>query len=65
LDEVFALLIWLEGASTFVSEISTSAAFKAYTLIKNMEKQGKERGVILTALMEKFGERNPGVGIFA
>ena len=65
LDEVFALLIWLEGASTFVSEISTSAAFGAYALIKNMEQQGKERGVILAALMEKFGERHPEVGIFA
>ncbi len=65
LDEVFALLIWLEGASTFVSEISTSAAFNAYELVKKMEGQGKERGVILAALMEKFGERNPGVGIFA
>ena len=65
LDEVFALLIWLEGASTFVSEISTSAAFGAYDLIKRMERQGKERGAIMAALMEKFGERHPGVGIFA
>lgn len=65
LDEVFALLIWLEGASTFVSEISTSAAFGAYELIKRMEKQGKARCMILAALMEKFGERHPGVGIFA
>jgi hypothetical protein len=65
LDEVFALLIWLEGASTFVSEISTSAAFGAYELVKKMKGQGKERGVILAALVEKFGERHPGVGIFA
>lgn len=65
LDEVFALLIWLEGASTFVSEISTSPAFGAYELLKKMEAQGKERGEILSALMEKFGERHPGVGIFA
>lgn len=65
LNEVFALLIWLEGTSTFVSEISTSAAFGAYELIKKMEKQGKERGVILSALMENFGERHPDVGIFA
>jgi alkylhydroperoxidase/carboxymuconolactone decarboxylase family protein YurZ len=65
LDEIFALIIWLEGASTFVSEISTSPAFGAYTLIKRMAKHGKERSEILAALMEKFGERHPDVGIFA
>jgi alkylhydroperoxidase/carboxymuconolactone decarboxylase family protein YurZ len=65
LDEVFALLIWLEGASTFVSEISTSTVFGAYELIKKMEAQGKKRSDILSALMEKFGERHPDVGIFA
>ena len=64
LDEVFALLIWLEGASTFVSDISTSPAFGAYELIKKAEKQGKERSEILAMLMEKFGERHPDVGIF-
>jgi hypothetical protein len=65
LDEVFALLIWLEGASTFVSEISTSAVFGAYELIKKMEAQGKKRSDVLSALMEKYGERHPEVGIFA
>jgi len=65
LDEVFALLIWLEGASTFVSEISTSTVFGAYELIKRMEAQGKKRSDVLSALMEKFGERHPDVGIFA
>ena len=65
LDEVFSLLIWLQGSSTFVSEISTSAAFAAYQLIKKMEKQGEGRGEIVAALMEKFGEQHPGVGIFA
>jgi len=65
LDEVFALLIWLEGASTFVSEISTSVAFGAYELVKKMEGQGKERSKIMSALVEKFGERHPDVGVFA
>lgn len=65
LDEVFALFIWLEGASTFISEISTSAVFGAYELIKKMEAQGKKRSDVLSALMEKFGERHPDVGIFA
>jgi len=64
-DEVFALLIWLQGASTFVSEISTSPAFGAYELIKKMTKQGKGRGEIVNALTEKYGERHPEVGIFA
>lgn len=65
LDEVFALLIWLEGVSTFVSEISTSTVFGAYELIKKMEAQGEKRSDVLSALMEKFGERHPDVGIFA
>jgi alkylhydroperoxidase/carboxymuconolactone decarboxylase family protein YurZ len=65
LDEVFALLIWLEGASTFVSEISTSPAFGAYEVIKRMAGQGKERNETLAAVMEKYGERHPDVGIFA
>jgi len=65
LDEVFALLIWLEGASTFVSEISTSPAFGAYELIKKMTRQGKARCEIVKALTEKYGERHPEVGIFA
>jgi hypothetical protein len=65
LDEVYALFIWLEGASTFVSEISTSPAFGAYMLIKQKTEQGKARQEIVAALMEKFGEQHPEVGIFA
>lgn len=65
LDELFSLFIWLEGVSTFVSEISTSACFAAYELIKKMEGQGKTRAEIMPMLKEKFGERHPGVGIFA
>ena len=64
LDEIFALFIWLEGASTFVSEISTSPAFGAYQLIKRMEGGGKGRDETLAALISKFGERHPDVGIF-
>jgi hypothetical protein len=53
------------GASTFVSEISTSPAFGAYMSIKRMTEQGKAQSEIVAALMEKFGERHPDVGIFA
>jgi len=65
LDEIYALFIWLEGASTFVSEISTSPAFGAYVLIKRMTEQGKARQEIVAVLIERFGERHPEVGIFA
>jgi hypothetical protein len=65
LDEIFALIIWLEGASTFVSEIATSPVFGAYTMIKQMTKQGQARNEVLAALVSKFGERHPDVGIFA
>ncbi len=64
LDELFSLIIWLQGVSTFVSEISTSACFAAYERIKKMEAQGKARGEIVSVLKEEFGERHPGVGIF-
>jgi alkylhydroperoxidase/carboxymuconolactone decarboxylase family protein YurZ len=64
LDEVFALLIWLEGAATFVSEISTSTVFAIYEMIKRMEGQNKSRDEILAALTDKFGEGHPEVGIF-
>lgn len=65
LDEIYALFIWLEGASTFVSEISTSPAFGAYMLIKQLEEQGKARQEIVAILMDRFGEQHPEVGIFA
>jgi alkylhydroperoxidase/carboxymuconolactone decarboxylase family protein YurZ len=64
LDEIYALVIWLEGASTFVSEISTSPAFGAYMLVKQMTEHGEARQAIVAALMEKFGEQHPEVGIF-
>ena len=31
--------------------------------VKNMEKQGKERGEICETLKEKFGEKNPDVKV--
>ncbi len=65
LDEVFALFIWLEGASTFVSEISTSPAFGAYELIKQMNERGKARQKVVAVLIERFGEQHPEVGVFA
>jgi len=54
----------MSTTSTFVSEISTSPAFGAYELAKKTKKQGKTRGEILSALMDKFGERHPNVGVF-
>jgi hypothetical protein len=63
LDEVFTLLIWLQGASYFVSEIFTSAAFRTYELIKKLEGQGKGRNEILSTLAEwKSGCAKPSLG---
>ena len=44
---------------------STRELIKAYELIKKMEAQGEKRSDVLSALMEKFSERHPDVGIFA
>lgn len=44
-------------------EIGPSTLFAAYKTIKNMEKQGKERGEICEKLKEKFGEKNPDVRV--
>ena len=44
-------------------EIGPSTLFAAYKTIKNMEKQGKERGEICETLKEKFGEKNPDVRV--
>ncbi len=63
LDDVFELLAWNQGIGYFSSEIGPSTLFQAYKLIKNMEKQGKERSEICTALKEKFGEKNPDVKV--
>ena len=63
LDDVFELLAWNQGIGYFSSEIGPSTLFAAYKTIKNMEKQGKERGEICEALKEKFGEKNPDVKV--
>ena len=63
LDDVFELLAWNQGIGYFSSEIGPSALFAAYKTIKNMEKQGKERGEIVMTLKEKFGEKNPEVKV--
>ncbi len=63
LDDVFELLTWNQGIGYFSSEIGPSTLFQAYKTIKNMEKQGKERGEICEMLKEKFGEKNPDVKV--
>ncbi len=63
LDDVFELLAWNQGIGYFSSEIGPSTLFQAYKTIKNMEKQGKERGEICGMLKEKFGEKNPDVKV--
>ncbi len=63
LDDVFELLAWNQGIGYFSSEIGPSTLFAAYKTIKNMEKQGRERGEICAALKEKFGEKNPDVRV--
>ncbi|MCR4955954.1 MAG: DUF2249 domain-containing protein [Lachnospiraceae bacterium] len=63
LDDVFELLVWNQGIGNFSSEIGPSTLFQAYKTIKNMEKQGKERGEICGTLKEKFGEKNPEVRV--
>lgn len=46
-----------------ISLIGPSTLFAAYKTIKNMEKQGNERGEISEALKEKIGEKNPDVRV--
>lgn len=62
LDELFALFIWNQGIGHFSSEIAQSSLFKAYILIKELEKKGKGRNEIMSVLTEKFGEKNPETG---
>jgi len=64
LDELFSLSVWNHGFGTFASEISPSALFAAYLLIKEQEKKGKSRGEVMEALLDRFGEKNPEVGVF-
>lgn len=46
-----------------ISLIGPSTLFAAYKTIKNMEKQGNERGEISEALKEKIDEKNPDVRV--
>jgi hypothetical protein len=61
-DELFALFVWNQGIGHFSSEIAGSPLFKAYLLIKDLEKKNKSRSEISTALSEKFSEKNPETG---
>jgi len=63
LDDVFELLAWNQGIGFFSSEIGPSTLFQAYKVVKNGEKQGKTRGEIVATLKERFGEKNPEVGV--
>ena len=63
LDDVFELLAWNQGIGYFSSEIGPSALFQAYKIIKNGEKKGRPREEIVAELKEKFGEKNPEVGV--
>ena len=60
LDDVFEQLAWNMGIGFFSSEIAPSPLFHAYKLIKQMEKQGKERAEISQALKEHFSDRKGG-----
>lgn len=54
-DDVFEQVAWNMGIGYFSSEILPSQVFQAYRAIKQMEKQGKDRGEIVGALKERFG----------
>ena len=61
LDEVFSLLVWMQGVPTFSSQISPSPLFAAYCLIKGLEKEGVPREEVVGRLVKDFGESNPEV----
>jgi len=63
LDELFSMFVWNGGVGTFASEIGPSSLFGAYQLIRTLEDKGKSREDVLKALLEKFGEANPEVGV--
>ncbi len=62
-DDVFELIAWNQGIGYFSSEIGPSALFQAYRLIKTEEEKGAPRDKILETLKEKYGEKNPEVGV--
>lgn len=62
-DDVFQQIAWNQGIGFFSSEVGPSELFRAYKLIKRMEKQDKPREEIIAALKESFGEKNQEVGV--
>ncbi len=62
-DDVFELVAWNQGIGNFASEIGPSTLFRAYTFIKDQEKRGVDRAEIKEQLLERFGEKNPDVGV--
>jgi len=64
-DELFSLFIWNQGIGHFSSEIAQSPFFKVYLLIKNLEKDGRNRKEIMAVINEKFGEKNSESGFNA
>ena len=60
-DEIFSMFVWNQGVGYFASEIGPSTLFAAYSYAKTQEESKKEKGEILTNLIEKFGEKNPHV----
>ena len=63
LDDTFEQIAWNQGIGFFSSEVGPSELFKAYKLIKRMEKQGKPRAEIVALLKDMFGEKNEDVGV--
>jgi alkylhydroperoxidase/carboxymuconolactone decarboxylase family protein YurZ len=61
LNEVFSLLVWMQGIPTFASEIASSSLFAAYQLIKELRREGLPREEVTKRLAEKYGESNPEV----
>jgi len=64
LDELFSPFVWNHGFGTFASEISPSALFATYLVIKEQEMKGKSRVDAMEALLDTFGEKNLEVGCF-
>lgn len=62
MDELFSLFVWNQGTGYFSSEIVQSPLFKVYQYIKNSESKNQDKKTIMEGLMEKFGEKNSGVG---
>ncbi|MBN1603194.1 MAG: DUF2249 domain-containing protein [Chitinispirillaceae bacterium] len=62
MEELFSLFVWNQGIGHFSSELAQSSLFKAFLVIKELEKKGKNHSEIMVILNDKFGERNPEMG---